>query len=144
VLAEIQARLQALPASGIDSVGTALGMAAVSEQGAKKPVELFVVRLSERPQGKRATSGPPSQLVNDRIGVVFAVRSLNDPGGDRAGALLETVRATVRQALYGWRPASAHTPLLLGPGDLIKMERGQLWWMDQFETSHYERANPDG
>ena len=144
MLDEIQARIQSITDSGIDDIGTALGMASVMNRKARQSLEVFVVRVAERPQGNRRTTGPAVQLVEDRIGVVFAVRCLNDPDSNKADLLLEDVRRKVRKNLFGWKPASAHIPLLLGPGDLIKMDKGQVWWMDQFVTSHYEEANANG
>jgi GGDEF domain-containing protein len=144
MLNEIQARIQAITDSGIDDIGTALGMASVMNRKARRQLEVFVVRVAERPQSNQRKSGPALQLVVDRVGVIFAVRCLNDPDTNKAEQLLEDVRKKVRKHLFGWKPESAHMPLQLGPGDLVKMDKGQVWWMDQFVTSHYEEANANG
>jgi hypothetical protein len=139
VLTEIDARIEA-DASGIDRVGTVLSLAMAMGQSVRADVEVFICPLAERPGPNQRITGPVLQQVTDTIGVVFAVRARNDKDGARAASKLELARASVRQALLGWCPASATRHIELAPSDLVKMEPGQVWWLDRYITEHLEIA----
>jgi len=46
----------------------------------------------------------------------------------------------VRNQLFGWQPDGAELPYLLGGGDIVKMEKDTIWWMDRYTTSIRRRA----
>jgi hypothetical protein len=137
LLTEIDARIEA-ETSGIDRVGTVLSLAMAMGQSVRADVEVFVCPLAERPGPNQRATGPVLQQVTDTIGVVFAVRARNDKDGAKAASKLELARASVRRALLGWCPASATRHIELAPSDLVKMEPGQVWWLDRYTTEHHE------
>lgn len=119
----------------INRVGFALNLASVFKGNSTvAQVECFVVPVSERPMGNTRTSGRALQEVQVTVGIVIAIRSLNDVTGERGQDQLEQIRALVRDQLFGWTPDGASTHYLLGNGDLIKMEAGRIFWMDRYIT----------
>jgi len=138
LLEAVEDRLTGL--EGIDAVASALALTAVLERPPQRGVEAWVVPLSERPQGQTRLVGPALQQVQITFGVVLAVRSLGDPRGNKGSARLEHARARVREALFGWQPPQAQHPCLLGPSDLVRMDKATLWWMDRYITAEQRRA----
>jgi len=132
MLASTKARLDAV--ADIDKVGTAISLAAALDRKPGRAVEAFVVPISERPGDSRRVTGLALQEVQVTVGVVIAIRALNDPDGERGHDRLESVRDAVRDELLGWTPNGATVPYLVGNSDLVKMAPGALWWLDRYLT----------
>ena len=128
------AQLEAISSSPIDKVGVALNLSSALGHKPARSVECYVMPISERATGNRRTTGKALQEVQVTIGVVTAVRALNDPTGERSKDRLEVVRQSVRDALFGWQPEGASTYYLLGNSDLVQMAPGAIWWLDRFVT----------
>lgn len=138
LLESTEARLTDQP--GINRVGSAIALAAVLDSKPQTGVGAWVVLLSERPTGNTRTVGQALQKMDLTIGVVLAVRSLNDQSGSKGSAALQLARDAVRNQLFGWQPDGAELPYLLGGGDIVKMEKDTIWWMDRYTTSIRRRA----
>lgn len=138
VLDSTEARLENLPC--INQVGSAIALSAVLDRTPQAGISAWVVLLSERPLGDTRTAGPALQKVGLAIGVVLAVRTLNDQSGTKGSLALQEARDAVRGQLYGWTPEGAELPYLLGAGDLIKMAKDTIWWIDRYTTSIRRRA----
>ena len=95
----------------------------------------YVVPLSERPRVSRSLSRKAMQDVDLVFGVVICVSVLNDNDGMRSRSKLESARNAIRNQLFAWIPEGASQGLQLGPSDLIKIEKGTMWWMDRYITS---------
>lgn len=128
------AKLAAITASPIDKVGMALALAAAIDRNPSRAVEVYVVPIGERPTGNARTTGKALQEVQVTIGVVIALRAINDPDGERGTDKLQQVRDAVRNALLGFTPNGATTHFLMAASDLVRMAPGGLWWLDRYTT----------
>jgi hypothetical protein len=128
----IQQRLENTP--GIDRVGLALNLASAVERRPDRDVECFVFPVSERPTKDKRATGRVLQEVVITVGVVIAIRALNDAHQERSTDRLETARNTVRELLLGWTPEGTHVRLIMAGGDLVRMVSGGIYWLDKFET----------
>lgn len=140
LLAAVEQHLKDANLANFNLIESASELATVLTRSPQAGVNCWVVPLGERPEANRHTAGPALQKINITFGVVIAVRSVNDRRGNRGSDALEAARLAVRNQLFGWLPANALTPTLLGASDLIKMEQATLWWMDRYTTSVQYRA----
>lgn len=140
LLMETEARLEAIADSPLDNVGSAVSLATTMERPPVNGVSCFVVPVAEQPEKSQRVSGPALQKVMVTVGVVFAIRTLNDPDGERGSQKLEAARDAVRQVLFGWQPESATGRYLLGSSGLIRMENNVIWWMDRYQAQIQRRA----
>lgn len=140
LLIETEARLEAMADSPLDRVGSAISLAAATDRAPNAGVSCFVVPVAEQPEKSQRVSGPAVQKVLVTVGVVFAIRTLNDPDGERGSQKLETARNAVRQALFGWQAEGATAPYLLSSSGLIRMENNVVWWVDRYQTQIQRRA----
>ena len=127
-------QLERIQNTPIEKLGMALNLASALTREPSRSVECYVMPISERPSTNKRSSGRPLQEVQVTIGVVIAVRALNDPNGERSKDRLEHVRTVVRDALFGWTPDGATTHYLLGNSDLVQMNSSAIWWLDRFVT----------
>ena len=67
---------------------------------------LLVVPVSNRPMtnSRDVDMGRPLQEFIVTFGVVIGLRAINDPTGERTLAELESLRNTLRESLFGWKP----------------------------------------
>lgn len=102
----------------------------------------FIVPVSERPAGNSRDEdiGRPLQEVTVTFGVVIGIQSKNDKTGEKGMVLLEVLRKETREALHGWTPPGKHSPILIGPGDIISFVDGGLWWLDRFTTNTWHQG----
>ena len=141
LLTETEARLEAIADSPLDRVGSAISLAAVTDQTLDAGVSCFVVPVAEQPEKSQRVSGPAVQKVLVTVGVVFAISSQNDPDGERGSQKLETARDAVRQALFCWQAEGATAPYLLSASGLIRMENNVVWWVDRYQTQIQRRTS---
>lgn len=146
MLLSTQQQLKAITDSKIDEVGLALDLSSLLKHKPKRDASCFVIPISERPAGNKRTAGPALQESFVTIGVVIVVHSRNDISGERGVDKLNEVREQVRDALFGWTPATATTCYLLGNSDLVKMETGSIWWLDRYscKTQRKQKVIPRG
>lgn len=139
MLDSTEARLNLLVPDSLAFVGSAVSLATAM---LKKPVQqsvCYVVPVAERALPTARQSGRALQLVDVAIGIVIGIQTLNDQRGDRGRESLEAVREAIRDQLFGWQPENSLVPYQLGNGDLLKMDHGQLWWLDYYHTQVQRR-----
>ena len=140
LMSSVEARLQLRVPDEFKQVGSALSLAQVVTRAPQAGISVWPVMLSDRPSGDQRTAGPALQKSVITIGVIIAIRSVNDPRGDKGLVSLEGARKIVQEQLFGWTPDDALVPCLLAPGELIKMDNATIWWMDRYTTSVQYRA----
>ncbi|NRA56240.1 MAG: hypothetical protein HRU23_19025 [Gammaproteobacteria bacterium] len=121
-------------------VDSALSLAAVLDDPINISPAAYVIPIAERPGTNTRTIGPALQQISITFGVIIAVKSFNDPKGKKGSQLLESLRSEIRQSLFGWSPDANHGAVELGPGDLVAMKNGGIWWLDRFTTTTYEES----
>lgn len=127
-------RLLAIADSPLDKVEMVLELATATEREPARPVECYLIPVSERPINTPRTTGLARQEVVVTIGVLLGIRSLNDATGSRSRDRLQPVRDAVRDALYGWTPDGATTHYMLASSDLVRVVSGGVWWIDRYTT----------
>lgn len=125
-----------LMATLLRQVGAAADLAA-AEQGVRTTPAAFVLPLADR-----ATAAPHTaefrQRVLQSVRVVFAVTNKADARGDAARESLITARQNARHVIAGWVPEGCIEPLEFTAGQLLRLDRGLLWWQDDFATAYLE------
>lgn len=143
MLPETRARIEAITDSPMGYVGTDMQLSAVLQHPPGCDIECYVVPVSERPKGDKHTTGPAIQAIDVTVGVVFAIRALNDPTGEYSREPLQSARDAVRDALYGWKPLDRATRYMMAGGELVRMEHGTIWWIDRYQSQIQRRSNPE-
>lgn len=130
-------------ASVFDEVGTAANVRKAMSQPLHRNNAAFVVPVSNRPMtnSRDVDMGRPIQEFIVTFGVVIGLRAINDPTGEKTLAQLESLRSSLRESLFGWKPDEAHERVILGNGDLIGFTSDGLWWIDRFSTNTWYRGN---
>lgn len=144
MLEQVEQRLEAIQVNNkplFRYVDSALSLSTVLNNPINQSPAAFVVPVSDRPGKNAQDIGPALQKVSRTIGVVIALKSVNDPTGKRGSELLESTRESVRKALFGWSPSTAYSQFELGPSDMITMNNNGIWWLDKFVTDTYEEAS---
>lgn len=127
-------RLLAIADSPLDKVEMVLELATATDHEPARPVECYVIPVSERPINTPRTTGLARQEVAVTVGILLGIRSLNDTTGSRSRDRLKPVRDAVRNALYGWTPEGATTHYMLAGSDLVRVLPGGIWWIDRYTT----------
>lgn len=140
LLHSVEQRLSGLVPASCGLVGSAMALAAITSAPPQVGVSVWVVPLAEVPNGDMRSAGPALQKVAVTFGVMLAVRVVNSLRGMEGAQILEDARAAIRSQLFGWTPANALVPCLLGTSELVNMENGVIWWMDKYTTAVQYRA----
>lgn len=140
MLESVETRLRDLIGAELAMVDGAIAFSQAQTRAPQVGASAWVVPVSEQPAGDSRTAGPALQKSMVVIGVVIAVRSVNDRHGDKGRSPLEAARDAVRGKLYGWVPEGALVPLLQAGSDLLKMDQSTIWWMDRYITAVQRRA----
>ena len=123
-------------ATMLRQVGAAADLAA-AEQGVRTTPAAFVLPLAER-----AGAAPHTAEFRQRVllsaRVVFAVSNKADARGDAARESLITARQNARHVIAGWVPEGCIEPAEFTAGQLLRLDRGLLWWHDDFATAYLE------
>jgi len=135
IVAQLQAQAE------FKAVAGALDFAGLTEVAPVKTPAAWVLLLKSTPAGNSRATGPALQRETDTLGVLIAVKHINDRMAAGGIDALADARSAVRSALHGYAPSSAHTPLELAGGDLVKLAPGCIWWMERFTTTHQEQAS---
>lgn len=94
----------------------------------------FVAPASTTAEG--AGSGN-AQVVRREMLVVVALRDPTDRlGADGASDMERVVEATI-QALVGWRPPNAISPVVFQRGSVLDFRAKSLWWQMLFSAKHF-------
>lgn len=95
------------------------------------------------PVGEQAT---PTELLTKSaqrhacaFEVLLVVRHAGDASGTRSAAALQTLRATVQDALVNWQPGADCGPVQFAAGDLADLIDGTTIWRDQFTFDRWVR-----
>ena len=119
----------------VEYVASVADLAIAMERHSNHRVAAYVVPIADRPQPvPPSASRKAAQQVDIMFGVVIRVSVRNDTDGMRGHFVLEQARNAIRDRLFAWMPEGATASFQLGPGDLMKMEKGTIWWMDQYLT----------
>jgi len=102
--------------------------------------QAFVIPMAEAHEESLRDTGPTCQRVTKTFGVLILLNVRNDATGERSEEDLHNARLAVRNAIYGWQPTTEHDPILLAGGELLVMDGGLIYWLDQFKTRTYEEA----
>lgn len=125
--------------TGLQSTGIAANLAAIKRGTTKFPV-VFVVPKSRRGNGNRYMTGVVAQKREVRVQIVMAVRNISGVTGGNAITDIEQLYDLVDTALFGWCPSAAHDPLMLVDGQMVEMQDGECWWIDEYVTGLDRRA----
>lgn len=126
----------------VEYVASVADLAIAMERHSNHRVAAYVVPVAERPQPvPPSASRKAAQQVDIMFGVVIRVSVRNDTDGMRGHSVLEQARNAIRDRLFAWTPEAATVGFQLGAGDLMKMEKGTLWWMDRYLTQCQRTAN---
>ena len=125
--------------TGLQSTGIAANLAAIKRGTIKFPA-VFVVPKNRRGNGNRYMTGAVAQKREVRVQVVMAVRNISGVTGGKAITDIEQLYDLVDGALFGWAPSSAHDPLMLESGQMVKMADGECWWIDEYVTAFDRRV----
>ncbi|HHF3237824.1 hypothetical protein [Vibrio sp. Vb0877] len=102
-------------------------------------ITLFVFSQGERSSPDVRGSGPYLQTVTETIGVLIVAKVVNDNKFD-----FKPVRQALRERLFGWSPNADYEPFWLGDGRLMNVQKGQVTWLDNFNTEYTEDQNRYG
>lgn len=126
-----------LPATNLRQVQGALELAAALKAPSVATPAAFVVPMGDQPQPDEAFTGSVCQRVRTKVSIVLVVDNKRDGTGNAASDELELLRTKVRKALLGWGPPSMDSQFSAGPGLLIDMDNGRVWWADEYLIDHY-------
>ena len=135
VMSRLRAETELRQVQGALELAAAIKALSVATPGA------FVVPLSDLPAQDEAFTGQTLQRVLSKYSVVLVVDNKRDSTGGAASDELEQLRQAVRTALLGWMPPGFEAPLTAGPGNLIDLDNGRVWWGDEFQIEHYWSSN---
>jgi hypothetical protein len=128
LLTNVQDRLR----QQVPQLRTVDGLAAYASLPAKPPTAklpaAYVFALSDSGEPNATASGPHRQRITTVIGVALVVSTLPDARGEAGALALEPLRALVRNALMGWKPAGADTPFDFLAGELLQAKEGTADW----------------
>lgn len=130
--------IEATIATVFDDTKSAISLREAIKQPIHKQSLGIVVPIAERPSAnvRDEDIGRPLQKSEQTFGVVIGFKSINDATGAVSMEALDALRKSLREKLYGFQYPK-HTPIMLGPSDLINFVPGGLWWIDRFTTSTY-------
>lgn len=128
-------RLQAL--TSLRQVQGALELSAAIKAPSVATPGAFVVPLSDLPRADEGFTGCVQQQVHSTLSIVLVLDNKRDGTGGAASSDLERYRSEVRTALLGWAPEGMDAPFTAGPGQLIDLDNGRVWWGDEYRIEHY-------
>jgi hypothetical protein len=80
------------------------------------------------------------QTVQVDFGVFFCLRNARDSNGQASFDDLESLRQSVREAIYGWQPVGATALIRATGSQLFDFQPGLMWWQDGYQTAHHIRS----
>lgn len=132
VVERLQDRVPALRRVGIAADLQAVLKAKVADQTGPSA---FIVAASERGGRPSAVAGAFVQPTSETIAVVILIREVSNRAGDKAADELESIKADVKAALAGWKPADGFSPYALASGAIIAFAPGYVAWGYEFAAA---------
>jgi hypothetical protein len=100
----------------------------------------FVMPLAESAGESEGYFNAEDQEVTAVVGVLMAVRSLQDATGEAAVDALQPYRDAVDAALFGWSPGAEFSEFAYAGGQLIGFNNGVIWWQAEYATTFHKRT----
>lgn len=91
----------------------------------------FVLPLDDAPEAQRSENAY-RQLVRESFAVVVALDNTADPRGQAAATSLHALRAELWRGLLGWKPEPDYNGIEYEGGQLLDMDRAQMWFQYEF------------
>lgn len=139
MIAETLAHLKETLSTTFRLIGGAADFQKAVENKPTATPALFVLTMGEKAKPP-STANVLIQHVDAQLGIVMVVRNVADNTGQAAGIEMEALRLALKDALFGWQPASQYNPLERDQGNLMDYREGHLWWLDTFNTSYLDKA----
>jgi len=122
---------------GVRQYGGAVDFAAVKGGSLRTTPAIFVLPGKEIPGPNTTGTQVVTQQITDTFHIVYAVRDVSDPHGHSAyDGGLATLRTAVQVALMGWIPFAGAQPCERGPGNIINMTDGIVYYSDAYRTNY--------
>jgi len=135
-ITDVVARLKA-QVSGLVAVEGAAELGNAIKQGVRQMPSAFVIPLAEDARSNTSGSQVITQQITNRFAVVYAVKDVSDPHGEKAIAeSLRTIRLASMNALVGWAPSTAFDLCEFEGGSLFHVANSAVFWRDKFSTTH--------
>lgn len=100
-----------------------------AKQLPQSPVFAFVIPLGLRPRSEgEAGTGFFTQMVDETIGIILVINSMNDPTGGRSLPKVDELVASLIEKLCGWGPEEAIGVFRLASGNLVSVEAGTVFY----------------
>lgn len=138
-LGEVALKIRTASTRFGNKVAGAVEFAAVQEYTVKEDTA-FVIPLAEADRGDNKYDTSINQRVNERFGVVCAIKndaSVIEKLGLAAYDLLHDTRAQLFTALLGWLPSWSDVPIYYKGGRLLDIRPDYLWYQFEFQTEIY-------
>lgn len=136
IVADVQARLQALDPPVFRLVEGAAGLAALTDAPLATPAAYVFTGPRAGGPNTRATGGHLQRVEHDIV-VVIVTRNVGDSRGAAASLDAEAAMARTDAALVGWQPPSAEDVLSFVSSQPVRMQGGQVWLEVVYATATY-------
>lgn len=114
--------------------GAAEFAAAFEERGAVALPAAFVVPAGDEDASgplsapPRGSGRPAAQTWVEAFDVIVAVDNTAAERGQDAAEAMEDLKEAILAALLGYRPATGLGPIIYSGGELMTIDRAELWW----------------
>lgn len=138
---ELVARLRetCMPPLKVVGASAELSAAQGAARGVPQSPAAYVIPISDSGEPNTFGTGAFQQRLTETWGLVLACREVSDAAGGRATVTIGAVRRTVRAALAGWQPDDNHEPMAFASGNLVDLQNGVVWWLDQYRVRTWFR-----
>lgn len=122
----------------LDKVSTrhiyaAASLAAVQAASPLMPA-VFVLSTGEQGGDTRYLSGTVAQKRIASFTIISAVKNVRDAHGAAASSDMIQLRSQIDDALFGWTPDAAYSPIIFSQGASAGFIDQELWWQDHYST----------
>lgn len=107
----------------------------------------FVIPLAEADQGDNDYDTSVNQMVNERFGVVVALRNdfdTTEKFGLGAFDRLHAIRQALFGCLLGWVPTGTEMPVYYKGGRLLDINSAWMWYQFEFQMETHITTSEDG
>lgn len=134
LVSEFIERLTGISPPAFSIVGGAADFASIDSVPNATPAAYVLIEAEASAPTDRAT-GPVLQRLESDVAVVIVSGNVSDFLGDAASQDIEALKATVRKAFIGFKPACADDVVEHISGELLKARNGYVWHKELFGTS---------
>lgn len=120
---------------------------ALAQEYTIKEEMAFVIPLAEADQGDNQYDTSVNQMVNERFGVVVALKndaSVVDKLGFGAHDRLWSIRRQLFAALLGWVPPDTEMPVYYKGGQVLEINSAWFWYQFAFQQETHITSSADG